>query len=204
MRGLACAAEKQGAVIYEHTPALKFDAHTVTTARGIITAKKVVVALESVSPYVSTKDVTIVCSQAMVTEPLSDEQLSSLDWNMGEMLWPADYDYICCRKIGNRLFICKPLSVHATLEEMRQNRQGQIGEILSFFPTLIEDDLIISHAWSGLMVDTHNERPYVREQDGCYEVGGCGGNGLTNGVMIGKIIADYFTGHAVPGVYKSF
>jgi gamma-glutamylputrescine oxidase len=202
VRGLAEAAEKYGVTIYENTPALTFDAHTVTTPKGVITAQKVVLALESANPYITEKEAEIIRSQAIVTEPLSDEKINSLNWSRGGMFWVAGSDYISCRKIGNRIFACKVLPIKPTPEEMEKNKEWQISKLLSFFPTLSRKDIVVSHQWSGLMVDTHNHRPYIRENNGCYEVYGQGGNGLTNGIMCGKLISDFFLGEKIPEIYK--
>lgn len=202
VRGLAKVAETYGAEIYENTSALKFDANTVTTPKGAITAQKVVLAIESTNPHITEAEAKIIRSQAIVTAPLSDEKMAALDWSLGGMFWLVGSDYISCRKFGNRLFTCKVLPINPTTEEMEKNKQWQIDKLLSFFPTLDKKDIVVSHQWSGLMVETLNYRPYIRENGGCYEVCGLGGNGLTNGNILGKSLADLFLGGKIPGAYK--
>ncbi len=201
IRGLAEVAEKFGTIIFEHTPAITYDAHTVKTPQGTITAKRVVLALESGSQNILANKATIVRSQAIVTKPLSNEKLASLDWQKGNMFWVVENDYISCRTIGNRLFICKSVSVDATPQELDKNKDLQVHEILSFFPTLTQDDLEVSHQWSGLMVENHNHRPHIREVNGCFEISGHAGNGLTNAIMCGKLIADFLSGKPIPKIY---
>jgi gamma-glutamylputrescine oxidase len=203
IRGLAEAAEKLGATIYENTEAITFDAHQVTTSQGVIKANKVVLAMESLNPHISKEESTVIRSQAIVTEPFSDEKMKELDWDFGGMFWTVDGDYISCRKIGNRLFTCKALSLNPTREEMEENKQWQINKMLTFFPMLLKDDIKISHQWSGLMVDTHNYRSYIRIKAGCYEVGGHGGNGLTNGIICGQVFAESLINKEIPAIYKN-
>jgi glycine/D-amino acid oxidase-like deaminating enzyme len=201
IRGLAEVAETQGVTIYERTPAIEFDAHTVATPEGMIKAKKVVIAMESANPYIP-EDAHITRSQAIVTEPLSHSKFLEMDWGIGGMLWPTDGDYISLRKIGNRLFACKDLSIDPTEEELAKNKRWQIDKIRSFFPMLTEEDLQVSHQWTGLMVSTPNQRPCIRDTNGCIEVFGHSGNGLTNGIFTGKLVAECCGGAEIPKIYQ--
>ena len=142
-------------------------------------------------------------SQALVTEPLSNEVLASLDWTVGGMLWTLGTEYASVRKIENRLFVCRGLSVDPTPQEIEENKEWQIRKLLSFFPTLTSEDISISHQWSGLMVETPLSRPFVDVRNGWYEAFGHSGNGLTNGIMCGKLLAEHFNGEPLPALYFS-
>lgn len=203
VRALAAISENYGAVIYEATPALKFSANEIITPAGRITAGKVVLAMESSNPSpLSNQGSNIIRSQAIVTKPLSHKNLANMDWRIGGMLWPTGGDYLSCRKIGDRIFSCKSLPMEATPREVEENINKQINTLQRFFPSLI--DLEVSHQWTGLMVETNTRRSYIKERDGIYEVGGHGGNGLTNGVMTGKHLAGSFLGAKIPLFYQKF
>ncbi len=201
IRGLARCAEKQGLRIYDNTPALSYDAHTVTTPHGIIRADKVIIALESANRELPA-DATLYRSQAVVTEPLSDDVLARLDWKKGGMLWPTGEDYIALRLIGKRFFWCKNLSLNPTEKELEENREWQINKIISFFPSLTKDDLIVSHVWTGLMVSASDYHSHIRNTNGYYEIFGHSGLGLTHGILTGKLISEHFLGADIPEVYR--
>ena len=201
IRGLAEVAERSGLRIYEHTPALDFDAHKVITLEGVISSKRVVVAIESANSNMG-QGVKIVRSQAVVTEPLSKEKWDEIDWQIGGMLWTTGEEYISCRKIGIRLFACKNLPINPTKEELIDNENWQITKLLSFFPTLKKEGLRISHRWSGLMVSTSDYHPHIQNNNGYYEIFGHSGNGLTNGMLTGKLLTDHFTGLKIPEIYQ--
>lgn len=201
IRELAMTAEKHGLLIYEDTNAVSFNTNSVKTDRGTVSANKVVVAIESNSQNIS-KNTAMFRSQAIVTEPLSENKIKEMDWDKGGMLWPTDDEYITCRKIENRLFSCLDVSLQATEKDLQKNRESQVNKIVSFFPTLTKDDLNISHCWTGLILSTKDYRSYITSKNGYYEIYGHSGLGLTNGIMTGKVLADHFAGKDIPDVYK--
>ena len=202
VRGLAEAAEKYGAVIFENTEALTFTGHEVTTPSGRIIAQKVVLCLETNHPTLTAEQGTLVREQAIVTEPLTDTQIASLDWPVGGMFWTEEPDYTNIRKIGNRLFTSYSVSLHPTSDELRQHRDRLLKFIHLYLPSLQVEDIKISHCWEGLLFYTSRSRPYVGKSNGIHEVYGQSGNGLTNGILAGKILADSFVGIPIPNLYN--
>ncbi len=192
VRGLARVAEEYGAIVYEHTPAVRFDAHVVTTPNGTITAERVVLAMESGHPFSNSDKVTITTEQAIVTEPLSDQQIAGLDWNIGGMFWTLGEDYYNIRKIGSRLLTSGRIHADATEEELDLHREKLIGIIQERLPSLCQEDIVISHCWTGVTLRSTHEWPTIRKQDGLYEIFGSGDFGFTNGVMAGKFLAESF------------
>ncbi|MDB5258926.1 MAG: FAD-dependent oxidoreductase, partial [Candidatus Taylorbacteria bacterium] len=81
VRGLAHAAENFGLLIYENTDALRYDAHSVKTSNGTVSAKKVVLAIESDTAEIEAGKTVVTRIQAVATEPLSAEQFEKMDWN---------------------------------------------------------------------------------------------------------------------------
>jgi glycine/D-amino acid oxidase-like deaminating enzyme len=202
VRGLAEAAEKYGARIFENTEALKFDKHTVTAPGGQITADKVVLALETNQPGITPERGTLVREQAIVTEPLTAEQMASLDWSIGGMFWTEEPDYTNIRKIGNRLFTSYDVGLQPTSAELDQHKNRLLQFIHHCLPSLALEDLKISHCWQGLLFFTLRSRPYIGQNKGLYEIYGQSGNGLTNGILAGQILAKSFTGKPIPDLYN--
>ena len=118
------------------------------------------------------------------------------------MLWTTEAeDYASARKIGNRLFICKVLPLEPTPEDVEENKLWQLNKLRSFFPKLPED-IEITHQWTCRMLESSENHPYIGLKDGCYEAFGHGGNGLTNGMMAGKMLAEHFGGKSLPERYS--
>ena len=193
IRGLAQAAEEYGAIIYEGSPAIKFDAHTVDTPGGVITAQRVVLALESDHTSLVSDEAVITHEQAIVTEPLSDRQIADLDWKIGGMFWTLGEDYYNIRKIGSRLFTSGRIDSHPTKEELELHRKKLLEIIKQRLPSLKKDNVSISHHWTASTLKTENEWPSVRERDGLYEVFGNGDFGFTNGIRVGKSLTDFLS-----------
>lgn len=202
VRGLAKAAERLGVMIYENTSAEFYDAHSAKTAYGSIKAQKVVLAMETANPNLSAFEGSIFREQALVTEPLSDEQIASMDWPKGGMLWNSGMDYINIRKIGNRFFTSWGIGLEASDSELEAQKQLQLQFVTRSFPTLKEFDLKISHRWTGLLLTPDRSRPYIGQNNGLYQACGQGTNGLTNGIISGQAMADFLSGKSVPSIYQ--
>jgi len=192
VRGLARAAEKYGAIIYEQSPAMDFDAHTVTTPDGIITARRVVLAMESEDPFLDPDEVIIAKEQVIVTEPLSNQHIAELDWKIGGMFWTLGEDYYNIRRIGSRLFTSGRIHADATEEELALHREKLIKIMKERLSSLCQTDIVISHCWTGVTLRTTHEWPLMRERDGLYELFGNGDFGFTNGIMAGRLLAESF------------
>ncbi|MEJ0001940.1 MAG: FAD-dependent oxidoreductase [bacterium] len=192
VRGLARAAEEYGAIIYEETPGLHIDAHTVTTTNGIVRAKRVVLALEGSSQFADSDNVTITHEQAIVTEPLSAEDMAALDWSTGGMFWTLGEDYYNIRKIDSRLFTSGRIDPNFTEEELAAHRDFLVDIIRQRLPSLKHRNISISHHWTAVTVKSSQEQAMIRNRDGIYEIFGNGDFGFTNGMMAGKCIAESF------------
>jgi gamma-glutamylputrescine oxidase len=194
VRGFARAAESYGAIIYEQTPAITISQNTVTTPKATITAGKVVVATETGN--LEQTECVVENMTSFITEPLSDLAMEKIDWRMGSMMWSGGANYSSVRKVGNRLLMMKGLSPDQDREEHLRSL------VLVFFPTLKEGSVTFSHIWKCAMLMPGRNRPFVGERRGYYEIFGQGGNGLTNGIMMGKIMADFFAGVDIPAPYR--
>src|SRR5262249_39738723 len=148
-----------------------------------------VLAMESGIPEI-TNDNTLELEQAIVTDPIQDDVWNELGWIHGGMLWTCDKNYSSVRKIGKRLFICNGLPLQATEEALTKHREELIELLYTFFPSLRKNGLTISHSWTGLLLYATDNQPHIIQKDGYYEIFGLGGNGLTNGTMCGKLLAE--------------
>lgn len=202
VRALASEAERQGLLIFENTSAVFYDAHTVTTPRGTIRAKHVIVATETWKSDLSPTEGDIRRELALVTEPLGDDAFTSLTWNQGGMFWTTDLNYIAVRRIGTRLFLNAGIEISPDNEQIKSDEEKLITDVVAYFPTLHRGMISISHKWTGLLLYPSRSLPFITTDSGHIELYGNGGNGLTNGIMLGKIAAEYLQGGDIPELYR--
>ncbi|MEJ0053883.1 MAG: FAD-binding oxidoreductase [bacterium] len=202
VRGLADIAEARGLRIFEGTPALRYDAHSVATPRGTISAGKVILATESALPDLRKEEGRIIREIALVTEPLSEEATVRMDVKRRAMFWGTD-DEINGRWIGDRLFLNGDTALEPSADDFERDKRKILDTFLGYFPQLDRSELRFSHEWSGLLLYPAHYHPLILEHNGYYKVFGQNGNGLTNGIMTGKMIADSFLGKEIPEVYRT-
>jgi gamma-glutamylputrescine oxidase len=202
IRGLAEISERAGLLIYEQTEALAYDATTVKTPQGIIRAKRVIVAIETAKSDILADQGVIKREIALVTEPLTPENISRLNWHQGGMFWSTEENYLTVRKIEDRLFLNGSIDMNPSEKDLDIAQEKVIGRFLSFAPRIPREGINISHRWTGLLLYPNRNRPYITEKNGYYELFGNGGNGLTNGIMLSKLIVDFFKGKDIPEIYK--
>lgn len=200
VRGLASAAETVGATIYEGTEVLSIDSTSVVTAQGTVKAETVIVATESDSASLSPDKYLFEWEQALVTEPLSDESISNLNWTYGGMFWMAGPEHPAVRRIGNRLLICQAVASHEE-ENREKNRADMTALLQSYFPNLNAKEIVISHEWVGPLLHSEKKFTRINIHRGFYEILGQGGNGLTYGMMSGKMVADALVGKPLKEFY---
>ncbi|MGH9878802.1 MAG: NAD(P)/FAD-dependent oxidoreductase, partial [Nitrososphaerales archaeon] len=194
---LAARAEKYGAKIYEHSPALKWSEHWVKTRHGTIIADKVIVAIETETSFSRPHSKN---AQVIVTKPLNPGKLG---WKSGHMLWETVLNYPAVRFWDNRLMISKEIAHNAKARQRKRYAQQLVKTLMRFFPMLAKKDLVISHSWECKVVHSPRRIFTILHKNGVYYPYGCAGNGLTHGTLAGKILADHFSGKKLPDIYVS-
>ena len=195
VRGLAARAERHGAKFYEHTRALKWNEHQVKTSGSTITADKVIVAIEADAfskPHRKK-------AQVIVTKPLRNPD--KIGWKYGHMLWETGLNYPAVRFWDNRLMIAKEIAHDATEKQRKTHAQQMVKTLLKYFPMLTKSDVAISHSWECFVIHSPRRIFTISHKNGVYYAYGCAGNGLTHGVLAGRLLADHFTGKKLPEIY---
>lgn len=202
IRGLLDIAEKEGLLVFENTQALLFNKNFIKTDKGTVYAKRVVIAVESDMQEIETTNAIVKRELAMVTDPLPKEFFENMKWEKGGMFWNTGYDYVPVRKIQNRLLFNDSVSLNSSEQDLQQCQKRAFNSFFKLFPNIPRDQIFISHFWTGLLLYPKSNKPTIREKEGQYEIFGSGGNGLTNGIMLGKTLVDYFCGESIPDMYK--
>jgi glycine/D-amino acid oxidase-like deaminating enzyme len=206
-RGLARVVTEQGVTIHERTPALEIEQDRgkpcVKTAAGSVAADQVVVAANAYQhrfkPF--RNKVLPIWSYAMVTEPLSDEQLAGVAWP-GREGFEDKRNYITIGRptVGNRILWGGRLAPYFRGNDMdtRHIRNERVHRELReaferFFPAW--KDVRFTHAYGGCVAITATFVPLFGSLGGGVSYGyGYNGHGVAPSHTGGKILRDLVLG----------
>ncbi|MGW4368154.1 NAD(P)/FAD-dependent oxidoreductase [Nocardia takedensis] len=202
-RGVSRVLRAQGVDIYEKSAARAVDVrgsgYRVRTDAGAVTAQRVVYATNAYQhqfPQLRSM-VRPMWSYAIVTEPLTPEQLSGLNWPGREGFVEARNLIAFARLTAqNRLLIGGgPVPYHygrdMSDERMRARkpRDYLIGLLHKYFPSL--RGLRVTHAYGGCIDMTPDLVPHVgRLPSGEFYSHGYCGNGVAFTNTVGKVLRD--------------
>lgn len=196
-RGLALAAERTGARLYAHTPALDIQpedgAYLIRTSRGEIRARDVILATngytDDLFPGLRRRIIPI-RTTAVATEPLPADLIDEL--------FPAR----CCYWDSYRLFHYYQVTddgrvvfggigslISPSVERDAEALHARMGRI---FPELRQ--IKIEYAWDGMIGLTFDRMPHLGKRDGIYFAMGYNGDGVLLGCYLGAQVAALVTG----------
>jgi glycine/D-amino acid oxidase-like deaminating enzyme len=202
-RGLAQVVRDHGVEIHERTPALSLERvageHVVTTPLGRIAAGRLVLATNAYqhrwTPFHNR--VKPLWSYAMVSEPLSDQQLARVHWPEREGFVEACNFIVFGRMTeGHRLLLGGGPALYHYGRDMAEHhvRDDAVKDVLRehltrFFPAWC--DLRFTHAYGGCIAVTRDMVPHVGELGGgaYYSYGYCG-NGIAMTHTAAKALRD--------------
>jgi glycine/D-amino acid oxidase-like deaminating enzyme len=104
--GLRCAALAAGVRLHEHTPVTRLEPGVVHTPHGRVEARRVLLATSAYPPLLRAlrRYVVAVYDYALMTEPLSSEQLASVGWRNRQGLADGGNQFHYYRlSAGNRI-----------------------------------------------------------------------------------------------------
>jgi glycine/D-amino acid oxidase-like deaminating enzyme len=193
-RGLAHAALKEGAKLFDQSPVSKIEpaenGWVLHTEKGQVHAEKVILATNAYSEFgvkeQARKFVPIFYSQ-LATKPLSDTQLASVLPNK-EGVWDT----------------CTVMS------SFRLDKQGRLvfggmggeGSVLSNWATQRVTELfpVLSkvewdYCWTGKIAYSEDHLPHCQQlQKGLFSVAGYSGRGIGPGTVVGAELAEWISG----------
>jgi glycine/D-amino acid oxidase-like deaminating enzyme len=211
LSGLAQAASKRGALIVENAPveSVKTEESPVLMIQGKpVRARRVLLATNAESLELSglSGQAQPKFTLAVATEPLRDEQLSSLGLAAGKPFYTIDLPYLWGRVFdGNRVIFGSGL-VH--LEDWRELltlnvTEGQAAELLAdlekrvhgLHPTL--GGVRLNHRWGGPILIADKWEPVFRRHAHLRDVivlGAYSGHGVALSVYLGAWAAEAMLG----------
>jgi glycine/D-amino acid oxidase-like deaminating enzyme len=201
--GLATAAAKHGARIFEHTPVtglkrLDDERYEVTTEFGTIRAGRVLVATgaSQIGPLQwFRRRIAPVGSFIVVTEPLTTAQLDEFV--------PKRRAYVTTRNIGNYFratadnrLLFGGRARFAMSNPRSDEKSGRILRtgLAGYFPKLA--DVRLDYCWGGLVDMTADRLPRAGQHEGLFYSMGYSGHGVQMSVHMGRVMADVMFGAA--------
>lgn len=195
-RGLAEAAERAGALLFEQTRATAITPGRVSTPGGAIRAPRIVLCgnayLGSLAPEIAPA-ILPVATHLLATEPLGEARARALIANgaaVSDMNWALDY-FRCTA--DHRLLFGGAISYSGRGQFAA--RAANRARMLRVFPQLAAAR--IDYAWGGLLDLTVNRAPHFgRLAPQTYFLQGFSGHGIALAGIAGKLIAEALAGEA--------
>ncbi|MBJ7445876.1 MAG: FAD-binding oxidoreductase, partial [Sphingobium sp.] len=199
--GLAEAAARAGARIYEGAEVTGLDRTAdgwrVTSSRGIVSAKQVLVATggaPAMGPFgFFRRRIVSVGSFIIATEPLDDALI--------DRLLPGRRNYVTSKNIGNYFRLAPDNRLifggrarFAISDPRSDMKSGRILEdtLGAIFPAL--KGVGIDHVWGGMVDLTADRLPRAGETDGLYYSMGYSGHGVQMATHMGQQMARVMSG----------
>jgi gamma-glutamylputrescine oxidase len=200
--GVAAAAERSGARLFESTRVLGYQGDSpvrVRTARGEVRCRQLVlcgnVYLGAVAPALAAK-IMAVGTCIIATEPLGTDRIATLIANraaVSDMNWVLDY----FRPSADQRLIFGGRVTYSGFDPARIAASTR-RRMVRVFPQLAAAR--VEHAWGGYVDITLNRAPHFgRLSPSVYFLQGFSGHGLALSGMAGKLVA-----HAIAGQAERF
>ena len=195
-RGLAAAAERAGARLFEQTRATAITPGRVCTPGGDIRAPRIVLCgnayLGALAPAIAPA-ILPVATHLLATEPLGEARARALIANgaaVSDMNWALDY-FRC--SADHRLLFGGAISYSGRGQFAA--RAANRARMLRVFPQLAAAR--IDYAWGGLLDLTANRAPHFgRLAPQTYFLQGFSGHGIALASIAGELIAEALAGEA--------
>ena len=208
VRGLARVVETHGARIFEGTPVLDWEPHSVRTAHGTVTAGHVVIATEGYGATLAQtrRDVLPLYSLMIATEPLSDAVWDTIGIEHGQTF--TDYRHLLVygqRTADNRFAFGGRgaryhwgSSIRAAYDRVPRVFDHLKASLVELFPEAAAAE--VTHRWGGPLGVPRDWHASVHHDPGTglARAGGYVGDGLSTTNLAGRTLADLITGTPSP------
>lgn len=203
-RGLAEAAARRGALIFDHTPVerlqrLRGQAHRVHTARGTIEAAQVLLAtgatrLGAFSSFSFwRRRIVPIGSFIIVTEPLGERVVQTL-LPQRRTYTTTDTLHNYFRVTPDNRLVFGGRARFALSSPRSDAKSGHVlrEQMVALFPAL--KDTRIAYCWGGIVDMTRDRLPHAGQKDGLFYSMGYSGHGTQMSVHMGECMARVLAG----------
>lgn len=186
---------KQGVEIYEETPALSLQEHSVTTLRGTVQADVIVVCADRFIPTLGklSKEIYHIQNFLLLSQTLTDQEIRKMFPQKKLMVWDTELIYNFYRMTGDRLLLGGSSPWYAYTTNASHHCEYMYKKLTRYitqtFPGL---DLQFEQLWPGLIGISKDIAPVAgRDKDikSIYYIGAPAG--LTVAAMLGNYCADH-------------
>ena len=204
VRGLADAAERRGAEIFERSPVLRIGDHRVDTLVGPVQARWVVRATEGYTADLPglQRQLLPMNSSMIATEPLGEDRWKALGWDGLETLSTSAHAYLYAQRTADGRIAIGGRGVPyrfgsgtdhrgatdaATIDSLRE-------AVARLWPAAA--DVPVAHAWCGVLGVARDWCPTVQVDRAAGQAwaGGYVGDGVTTTHLAGLTLADLILG----------
>ncbi|ANG96694.1 FAD-dependent oxidoreductase [Brucella pseudogrignonensis] len=199
--GLATAATRHGAVVYENTAVTEHKKigtkHQIVTSRGTVTTDNVILATGAYTPNSFSyfrKRIIPVGSFIIATRPLTESEIAAT--------MPGNRTYVTSMNIGNyfrlapdnRMIFGGRARFSTTSDQRSDSKSGAIlrESLVKIFPHLASVE--IDYCWGGLVDMTQDRYPRAGFADGVWYAMGYSGHGAQMSTQMGIYLADAILG----------
>jgi glycine/D-amino acid oxidase-like deaminating enzyme len=204
VRGLAEAAERAGAMIYERTPVSALEGGVAVTPHGRVRARTVVRATEGYTADLPglRRALLPMNSSMIITEPLHEQHWSHIGWSGAETLRDAAHRFVYLQRTADGRIAIGGRGVPYRFGS-RTDREGPVppetvrelrDRLLALFPVLAEAR--IDAAWHGVLGVARDWMPAVGldPQQRLAWAGGYVGDGVAAANLAGRTLRDLILG----------
>lgn len=197
-RKLAAAALSDGAMLFEHSPAVEISGNQVATPSGRVECGAVVVAvdgnLEAVLPELADR-VRTARAQVVATEPLPGQVFSRPVYTR----WGFDY----YQQLPDRRVVLGGFRDRGFDAEWSTEAEPS-AEVQAHLEAFLHEELeiraAITHRWAGLIAFTPDNLPVLEEvRPGVWACGAYSGTGNVVGAICGRLATQLALGVDAPG-----
>ena len=202
--GLARAAERAGAAIYERSPVVRVEDGVAHTGMGQVRASYVILATEGYTANLPGRHRSLLPlnSAMIVTEPLSEKLWAGLRWEGAETLLDGSHLYTYSQRTADGRIAIGGRGVPYRFGS-RTDREGPVPDrtvrelrerLCSMFPAL--ENVPIARAWHGVLGVSRDWCPTVGldRASGIGFAGGYAGEGVAASNLAGRTLRDLILG----------
>ncbi|MDQ6816887.1 MAG: FAD-binding oxidoreductase [Actinomycetota bacterium] len=204
VQGLATAAERAGAIVYESTQVREIAPGVARTERGEVRARHVIRATEGYTPDLSghRRALLPLSSTMIATEPLTEDHWAQLRWSGAETLLDGAHVYTYSQRTADGRIAIGGGGVPYRFGS-RTDREGPVpapaidhlvSRLCALFPSL--RGVPVARAWHGVFGASRDWCPavWVDSATGLGFAGGYVGDGVAASNLAGRTLRDLVLG----------
>jgi glycine/D-amino acid oxidase-like deaminating enzyme len=204
VRGLAAAAERAGATLYERTPALELGPGRVRTPAGEVRARWSVRATEAYTADLPglRRQLAPVTSAMIATEPLPASVWAELGWEGCETMLDGRNLYTYLQRTADGRIALGGRGVPYVFGSGTEREAPPPAHVVGWLRSRVRDlfgiDVAVAAAWQGVLGVSRTWRPAVGADAarGLAWAGGYAGDGVAASNLAARTLRDLVLGHA--------